>query len=485
MHKIYGRAPERTPIPCGGELAEEKGIYMKKINIMLAAAALTMGMMGVAQAADGDVTNPADRGLTSTGSEGISFYNYKSDVTVTNGEGTETTLYKPNLKVTYSPNGVGHSWGGDESLAVANPNEYFDNSVYAENNTGAMGSKELCGYGSGKTQATAGQLSLVAKYLYGNDEMLADAVNAVGDEIGDLDGLRPNVKDYLLTDDPTVVDAINANSDALAAEVAARKGADAAQDKVINQINQNVADGFTALSAVDAAEAQAREAGDKALADQLAAEKNDRIWADKAQDKVIQQVNQNLVDNVTTINQNMAAGFNALSAVDQAEAQAREAGDAAEAAAREAADKTLQNNIDAEAQTRAAADAELQSNIDRVDRDSKKGIARAVALAGLHPLDYDPDNKLDIAAAGGFYKNQNAFAIGAFYRPNRNVMVSFGTSVTGSDDAYNVGVSFKVGRSGEKKAKACPSTEDLYAMLSAMQEKIDAQQARIEELEAK
>ena len=90
----------------------------------------------------------------------------------------------------------------------------------------------------------------------------------------------------------------------------------------------------------------------------------------------------------------------------------------------------------------------------------------------------------DISAAGGFYKGQNAFALGAFYRPNRNVMLSMGTTLTSGDNAYNVGVTFKIGKSG-KHTEAGLTTADLYAMIGAMQDKMDQQQKKIEELEAK
>lgn len=111
-----------------------------------------------------------------------------------------------------------------------------------------------------------------------------------------------------------------------------------------------------------------------------------------------------------------------------------------EAKARKDADQKLQNNIDKEAAARIAGDDMLNSRIDQVASDANKGIAKASALAALYPLDYDPDNKFDIAAAGGFYKGENAFALGAFYRPNRNVMLSMGTTLTGGDNAYNVGL---------------------------------------------
>lgn len=151
---------------------------------------------------------------------------------------------------------------------------------------------------------------------------------------------------------------------------------------------------------------------------------------------------------------------------------------------RENADKTLRDNIEKETADRIAGDNALNSRINQVESDANKGIAKASALAALHPLDYDPDNKFDIAAAGGFYKGENAFALGAFYRPNRNVMLSMGTTLTSGDNAYNVGVTFKIGKSG-KHTEAGLTTADLYAMIGAMQDKMDQQQKKIEELEAK
>ena len=148
------------------------------------------------------------------------------------------------------------------------------------------------------------------------------------------------------------------------------------------------------------------------------------------------------------------------------------------------ADQQLQDNIKAEEDHRIAGDNMLNSRINQVESDATKGIAKASALAALHPLDYDPDNKFDIAAAGGFYKGENAFALGAFYRPNRNVMLSMGTTLTGGDNAYNVGLTFKIGKSG-KHTEAGLTTADLYAMIGAMQDKMDQQQKKIEELEAK
>lgn len=77
-----------------------------------------------------------------------------------------------------------------------------------------------------------------------------------------------------------------------------------------------------------------------------------------------------------------------------------------------------------------------------------KGISRVAALAGLHPLDFEKHDKFTVATALGRFKDENSIALGAFYRPNRDSMVSFGTTL-GSDAAYNLGASFKFGSHDE------------------------------------
>lgn len=72
--------------------------------------------------------------------------------------------------------------------------------------------------------------------------------------------------------------------------------------------------------------------------------------------------------------------------------------------------------------------------------------AGAAALAGLYPLDYDPDNKFDFAAGYGNYKGANALAIGAFYRPDENKMISIGGSFGGGENMVSAGVSVKLGQ---------------------------------------
>lgn len=72
--------------------------------------------------------------------------------------------------------------------------------------------------------------------------------------------------------------------------------------------------------------------------------------------------------------------------------------------------------------------------------------AGASALAALHPLEFNPDEKWDFAAGFGHYKNANAAALGAFYRPNEDTMVSIGGSFGGGENMLNAGVAWRIGK---------------------------------------
>ena len=83
--------------------------------------------------------------------------------------------------------------------------------------------------------------------------------------------------------------------------------------------------------------------------------------------------------------------------------------------------------------------SELNTRVNRVG-------AGAAALAALHPLDFDPDDKWDFAAGYGNYSGANAVAIGAYYRPNEDTMFSVGGSFGGGENMVNAGVSVKLGQ---------------------------------------
>lgn len=93
-------------------------------------------------------------------------------------------------------------------------------------------------------------------------------------------------------------------------------------------------------------------------------------------------------------------------------------------------------------------------------QEARKGIAGTAALAGLHPLDFDPDHKLDIMAGYGHFHNANAGAVGIAYRPNEDLMFTAGTTF-GSDNVINAGISYKVGARSEVSRSKVAMARDL------------------------
>ena len=86
----------------------------------------------------------------------------------------------------------------------------------------------------------------------------------------------------------------------------------------------------------------------------------------------------------------------------------------------------------------------LGDRIDRVDNRLDKVGAGAAALAALHPIDFDANDKLDFAAGWGHYHGKDAMALGAFYRPDERVMFSVGGAFGNGENLINAGVTFKL-----------------------------------------
>ena len=102
----------------------------------------------------------------------------------------------------------------------------------------------------------------------------------------------------------------------------------------------------------------------------------------------------------------------------------------------------------------------LNGRVDVLDTRVDRVGAGAAALAGLHPLDYDPENKWDFAAGYGNYNGANAIAIGAFYRPDENKMISISGSFGGGENMVSAGISVKVGQgTGISTSKAAMANE--------------------------
>lgn len=90
--------------------------------------------------------------------------------------------------------------------------------------------------------------------------------------------------------------------------------------------------------------------------------------------------------------------------------------------------------------------SELDHRVDNLGNRVDKVGAGAAALAALHPMDFDPDDKLTFAAGYGNYKGKNAAAVGAFYRPDEKVMLSVGGTFGNGENMVNAGISFSLDR---------------------------------------
>lgn len=125
----------------------------------------------------------------------------------------------------------------------------------------------------------------------------------------------------------------------------------------------------------------------------------------------------------------------------------------------------------------------MTGRISRLDDRVDKVGAGAAALAALHPLDYDPDDKLDVAAGYGHYAGASAVALGAYYRPNEDVMFSIGGSFGNGEEMMNAGVSVKVGsgKSGVTTSKAAMARriQELEMNNAAQQERLAIQDEKL------
>ena len=123
--------------------------------------------------------------------------------------------------------------------------------------------------------------------------------------------------------------------------------------------------------------------------------------------------------------------------------------------------------------------------VNKLDTRVNRVGANAAALAALHPLDFDPDDKWDFSAGYGHYKDANAAAVGAFYRPNEDTMFSVGGSFGGGENMVNAGVSVKLGQGNHvstSRVAMAKEIKDLKKDVAALKAVVNQQSALIDKL---
>ena len=132
---------------------------------------------------------------------------------------------------------------------------------------------------------------------------------------------------------------------------------------------------------------------------------------------------------------------------------------------------------------------DMHSAYGHLNNNINKAAAGSNALAALHPLDYDPADKASYAVGFGHYRNANAAAVGAFYQPNANTMVSVGVSMGNGDPGVNAGVSFKVGKgsayNGMSKVEMAETIQNQAQKIDNLEKENQEMKKQIQEILAK
>ena len=291
---------------------------------------------------------------------------------------------------------------------------------------------------------------------------LVDAVNeaykaatSAGANVGKLDELTTTNKDNL-------VGAVN--------EV--NKKADIAQTKADNALNKANDAQTTANSALNKANANENKIGD--LNSLTTTEKGNLVGA-------VNEVNKKANNAQTTANTAQATATDALNKANNAQTTATDALNKANTNAEDI--NKVNGRVDelgGRVDTLGGAVAKLDSRVNKVG-------AGAAALAALHPMEFDSDNKLSFAAGVGNYRGTNAAAIGAFYRPSEQVMFSISGNMGNGENMVNAGVSFALDRPSKTPTTKAALVKTVVAQneqIAALNETLAEQSREIAELKA-
>ena len=142
--------------------------------------------------------------------------------------------------------------------------------------------------------------------------------------------------------------------------------------------------------------------------------------------------------------------------------------------------------LDNQVASNASNITNINGRVNNLDSKVNKVGAGAAALAALHPLDFDPEDKWDFAVGYGNYRDANSVAVGAFYRPDDDTMFSVGTNFGNGENMINAGVSFKFGPKGKSQVRPGSTQEitELRATVARQDDQLKKQDSEIKELKA-
>lgn len=142
--------------------------------------------------------------------------------------------------------------------------------------------------------------------------------------------------------------------------------------------------------------------------------------------------------------------------------------------------------LDNQVASNASNITNINGRVNNLDSKINKVGAGAAALAALHPLDFDPEDKWDFAVGYGNYRDANSVAVGAFYRPDDDTMFSVGTNFGNGENMINAGVSFKFGPKGKSQVRLGSTQEitELRATVARQDDQLKKQDNEIKELKA-
>lgn len=111
---------------------------------------------------------------------------------------------------------------------------------------------------------------------------------------------------------------------------------------------------------------------------------------------------------------------------------------------------------------------EINNRINATEQRVNRLGASSAAMAGLHPLDFNRNDKVSYAISYGHYRNSNAVALGVFARPNERIMLGFGATL-GAENQYTINLAFKTGKGSDYIAEA----KDAQSRISKLERLVD------------